>query len=368
MRKLTIILLFIISLLTLMFYIFPKKSFSEIENRFLSTNPSLTFDKLISGEYMEKEEKYIQDNFPFRDAFMYIKTFIYKLVGISKINGVYLGNDGYLLDEYDNIDYKDELIKTINSFVNKNKDVNYNIMLLPNKISIYDDKLPKNVSLINQNEEIDSIYKNLSISNKINMYDIFKKEKDKHDLYYKTDHHWTMYGAYLAYQEYCKKNNLISYSEDFFNKKIVSNDFLGSSFSKVTDYNAKHDVIEIYEQSNLDIIVSYLEENKISNTLYNFDYLKKKDKYSIFLDNNHPIINITNNLINNDDNLLIIKDSFANSLVPFLVNHYKKIDVVDPRYYKRSISKYIKDNNIKNVLFVYNLGTLSIDKNILSIR
>ena len=91
-------------------------------------------------------------------------------------------------------------------------------------------------------------------------------------------------------------------------------------------------------------------------------------KYAIFLDNNHSLIKIVNNDINDNTNILIIKDSYANSMIPFLVNHYNNIYVIDPRYYKKSISKYINENNIDNVLILYNLGTLSSDDNILSIR
>jgi hypothetical protein len=79
------------------------------------------------------------------------------------------------------------------------------------------------------------------------------------------------------------------------------------------------------------------------------------------------LITIVNNDVN-DRSLLIIKDSFANSMIPFLVKHYNRIDIVDPRYYKKSISKYVKENNIDDILIIYNLATLSTDRNIESIR
>ncbi len=351
------------------FIILPTESFSELENRALASNPLLTIDGLLSGTYMEDKENYISDHFPLRNTLMYIRTFVYKKLGISNINDVYIGKDGYLLDNYNMIDYQDELVNSINTFSDNNPNININIMLLPNKISIYEDKLPTNVQINNQKEEINSIYKQLhSNINKINTFDTLIKEKDNYNMYYKTDHHWTMYGAYFGYQEYCKINNLSYHQIKDYDVQTITDSFRGSSFSKVTDYFSDYDKIDLLTYPNSQVYVEYADTQKITNTLYNFDYLKKKDKYSIFLDNNHSLIKITNNMITNDDSLLIIKDSFANTLVPFLVNHYKKIDIIDPRYYKRSITKYIEDNQIKNVLLVFNLGTLSIDKNITSIR
>ena len=114
-------------------------------------------------------------------------------------------------------------------------------------------------------------------------------------------------------------------------------------------------------------VINY--NGEISNSLYNEKYLNEKDKYSYFLNGNQPLITITNySSSSSSQELLIIKDSYANSFIPFIVNHYRKIHVIDPRYYKNKISDYIKDNNIYNVLFLYNIGTLDDDLGILSIN
>ena len=104
----------------------------------------------------------------------------------------------------------------------------------------------------------------------------------------------------------------------------------------------------------------------ITDTLYDDKYLNEKDKYSYYLSNNSSIIEIDTNVDNNEQ-LLIIKDSYANSLIPFLVNHYKKLIIIDPRYYKSSIIDYINNNNIKNVLFIYNMNTIDKDSGIYTI-
>ena len=102
--------------------------------------------------------------------------------------------------------------------------------------------------------------------------------------------------------------------------------------------------------------------------MYEEKYLNEKDKYSYFLDNNHALITITNKSLNNNNELLVIKDSYANSFIPLIAKHYEKIHVIDPRYYRLSISSYIRENNISNVLFLYNVLTLDDDMGIVSVR
>ena len=101
-------------------------------------------------------------------------------------------------------------------------------------------------------------------------------------------------------------------------------------------------------------------------SLYDTSYLLKKDKYSYFLGGNKSLITIDNYKGSGD--ILIIKDSYANCFVPYVVKDYRRVHVIDPRYFNKSISEYIKENNIKEVLFVYNVLTLDEDLGILNIN
>ena len=290
-------------------------------------------------------------------------------MGKKDINDVYLGKDNYLLEIYSTIDYQEKLTSTINKLHTNNPDINMNIMLIPTKISIYNNKLPNNAHFENQQQLIDNIYSNLDTDIKtISIYNTLIQERNNYQLYYKTDHHWTTYGAYFGYQELAKANDINYIDINDFDIKTVTNSFKGSTYSKVVDPFSENENIDIFNYQKYNINVEYVLSKEQTNSLYNYDYLDKKDKYAMFLDNNHPLIKITNNDLNNDDNILIIKDSYANSMVPFLTNHYKQIYIIDPRYYKKSITKYIEENDIQNILILYNVGTLSTDSNILSIR
>jgi len=364
MKKITIIISSIVLLFLILFFVVPKYSFSELENRALSSFPKISLENIKSGKYMSDIETYISDHYPFKNKFLFLKTFIYKIIGFNEIDNVYFAKEDFLIEDYPNISYKDDIIKVINNLDSK-VNSNVELMIVPTKIMIYSNYLPKYAKYNNQISDINYIYKKLNIKT-INVFPYLNENKNKYQLFYKTDHHWTSIGAYFGYKAYMDKINKKCIDLLELNQKEVTSEFLGSNYSRTTNYNQEKDKIYIFDIKN-NLEIKYADNQKETNTLYNFDYLNKKDKYSIFLDNNHSLINIINKDVKSG-NLLIIKDSFANSMIPLLVNHYHKIDIIDPRYYKRSISKYINENNIEEVLIIYNYGTLAKDKNIMSIR
>jgi len=344
----------------------PKEEFSEQENRYLQEFPELTWDDLVKGTYTEDLKNYVTDHFPFRHNFMNLKTTLQKLSGQTYIEGVYYGTGDTLLERYKKPENTDRLIEKLNRFVKDLKDVKFQFLLAPTGIGIYPEKLPSFVEPNSQKDTISYIYKNLSFQG-IPVYETFLKKKDEVPLYYRLDHHWTTYGAYYAYVAYCEANGIKALPMDAFEIQEVSNTFQGTLYSKVLDDSLKPDKIHVFLKENLPITVEYVFEKKKTSSFYEPKYLKQKDKYSYFLDSNHPLIVITNENTTSQEELLVIKDSYANSIIPFLANHYKKIHVIDPRFYKTSIQSYIKEHSLKQVLFLYNVNTLDQDLGIYSI-
>ena len=147
--------------------------------------------------------------------------------------------------------------------------------------------------------------------------------------------------------------------------KTVTNEFYGTIYSKVNDYSLMGDSITIYTNPEDSLTVNYTDTKEVTDSLYNLNYVNKKDKYSLFLNNLHTLIEITNETAESDRELVLIKDSYANSLVPFLTHHYKKIYVFDTRYYKEGPSSFIKEHpGVTDVLLLYNLNTLDTDSGI----
>lgn len=361
-RIVSIITTLIIIVLLVLFIVLPKRNFSSNENRYLEKFPKFNVEKLLDGSYMANIEAYVEDHFPFREFFLNLKTNVFKLSGMTKQSDVYFGSDKYLLQDYQKPVNSDKIIRIVNRFVKKLDNVNVDFLLAPTSIYINSDKLPKNSIVFNQGEVINYYKENLN-TNFIDVTDALL-DSDNDYLYYKTDHHWTTYGANVAYLEYCKNLGLKPYK---YNYQLVNDSFYGTLYSKVIDNSLSPD--KIYKVVDKDIYeVYYKDKDLTKKSLYEEKHLNEKDKYSYFLDNNHALITITNKSLNNSQELLVIKDSYANSFIPFIAKHYEKIHVIDPRYYRLSIKKYIQENNISNVLFLYNVLTIDEDMGIVSIR
>lgn len=360
----SILILFYITI----FFITPKLEFSENENRYLQKTPIFSFDSLISGEYIEDLEKYLTDHFPYRDEFMGFKTNVLKFLGQNKFNGIYLGDEGYMLEEYNILPETSSIpIDTLNTFYSNLKDANVEIMLVPTSLEIYSEYLPKYAEVTSQKDVIDFVYNALDFKG-VNVYDILKEKSTQYDLYYRLDHHWTTYGAYLAYLEYIKDKDVVEVSNPDFN--MVSDEFYGTFYSKVNDYTVSPDKIYAIEQtSNFEIFD--VANNKKTTSFYYNEWLDKKDKYSYFLDNNQPLLEIRNLSVteeNKGKSIAIIKDSYANCFVPIIANNFEFIYVIDPRFYRLSISEYINEKNIEEVLLIYNMKTIDTDTGIRNIK
>ena len=105
---------------------------------------------------------------------------------------------------------------------------------------------------------------------------------------------------------------------------------------------------------------------KITDTLYELNFLNKKDKYSIFLNGNNPLVKIESSN-KNGKNLLTIKDSFANSFAPFVANDFETVHMIDLRHFNMSVEEYIIDNNITDALVLYNTMNFAQDMNMLNL-
>lgn len=340
-------------------------SFSEQENRYLQMFPKLSLKKLVGGKLTSDIEDYINDQFPMRDTLVGIKTNVEIMLGKRKINDIYIAKDDYLIPAFNKNNDSNLIIKALNEFV-REVEIPIDLLIAPNAIEIYSDKLPINDEIDNGIEEINNIYQNFD-GKEIDVHNLFLNIKDGVDLYYRTDHHWTTYGAFYAYNQYLARIGKPSKKITDYNIELASNQFYGTSYSKANYYSIKPDEVYLFNDSN-NYRVKYVVENKIESTLYNRDYLDKKDKYSIFLDNNHALIEIDNLNNNSGENLLVIKNSYGNSFVPFVAADFDTVTVADLRYYSGRLSEYAKCNNISRVLVLYDINGIYTDASILKLR
>ena len=346
-----------------------EKEFSEEENRNLSKKPELTFNSFINGDYTEKFESYISDQLPGRRLFVNAKFKIDMLLGKSEVNGVFIGKENQLMEDFheSSNEQTDDKVLAINEFKKLHENANVSFMLIPTSAEILKEKLPRNAPVDSELEFINYIQGILNSNIKfISPYNAFYENRDQY-LYYRTDHHWTTKGAYIAYVEFCKTAGIEPKNEEEFNIQLVANDFYGSLTSKIGQRSGEGDNINVYiPKENSEIAVNYVSEQRRSSSLYNSASLDEKDKYQVFTSGNHSHINIKS-LGDPKKKLLLIKDSYANSFLPFLTAHYGEIDVIDLRYYMDDVNKLMEEKGITDVLFLYNVNTFNSDNSILNI-
>jgi len=357
------IFLFILFILSI---IMPDREFSESENRVLQQLPVFSIKRLAGGKFTSDFEKYTCDQVAARDFWVGIKAETEMLMGKRDNNGVYFGKDGFLLEKFvqPHEDTVYRRINSINELSSNIKDLKTYVMLVPNSCEILKDKLPSSAPLPNQLQYINMVKQGLDSNIKyVDIYDTLYSKKHEY-IYYKTDHHWTTKGAYYAYLMLSKYMGFVPHGEDYYSISKVTDNFYGSLYSKGGFRNVKPDSIELYTPlKKNEYEVFYHDDNKNTNSFYNMDNINIKDKYTVFFGGNQSLISISAGN-NSGRKLAIAKDSYANCLIPFLAEHYSEIYIIDLRFYNESLTDFLKDREIKELLIIYNVNTFFEDSSI----
>lgn len=345
--------------------ILPDTGFSEKENRILASRPALKLDQIISGGYEKQFETYENDQFPLRDMWITLKATTDRLMGKVEENGVYLGKKGYLMEAFNapSQTQYDATVNAMTSFAQKHSDLKQYALIAPNSVNILKSNLPAFAPADDQNPWIDKLKDSLTSAGVafIDIRDTFTDHKTE-DLYYHTDHHWTTLGAYYAYLQAAAVMG-IDTSSDSYDKAPVSQTFKGTLSAKSGFRSGETDELDVFlpnGDNTLSSVVNYVDEQKKSASFYDTSKLNTRDKYALFFGGNHAQIKISTPTESNNT-LLVLKDSYANSFVPFLAQHYRKIIMIDPRYYYGDLEQLLQVENVQEVLYLYNANTFFAD-------
>lgn len=345
--------------------ILPDTGFSEKENRVLASRPALKLDQLVSGGYEKQFETYENDQFPLRDMWITLKATTDRLMGKVEENGVYLGKNGYLMEAFNapSQTQYDATVNAMTSFAQEHSDLKQYALIAPNSVNILKSNLPAFAPADDQNPWIDNLKDSLTSAGVafIDIRDTFTDHKTE-DLYYHTDHHWTTLGAYYAYLQAAAVMG-IDTSSDSYDKAPVSQTFKGTLSAKSGFRSSETDELDVFlpnGDNTLSSVVNYVDEQKKSASFYDTSKLNTRDKYALFFGGNHAQIKISTPTENNNT-LLVLKDSYANSFVPFLAQHYRKIIMIDPRYYYGDLEQLLQVENVQEVLYLYNANTFFAD-------
>lgn len=370
-KKLSIALFFgIIVLLPILTFLLPKQTISEVENRELAKPPKMTVDNLLSKKFMKDTESFLTDHMVFRTQFASAKTKFELAQGKKEVNGVFIG-DKMLLENIPKADKEitDVNINAINKFAEKYAGkIETNMMIVPTAIEFYPSEIPPFATTVNQTQYIQDFYSRLENVSCVDAYAPLAAAADSGYIFYRTDHHWTSYGAYIGYAAMGKTLGYKPATDDMFNIEHTTEDFLGTLYSKVLYGEKLNDKIDLYHYFSdgpvVKDVIRYTDKNtQTYPSIFFKENLQKKDKYTVFLGDNVPVVKIKTNTTNGKK-IILFKDSFSHAMMQFLPLHYEEITLVDLRYLNRPLEEYVNLDEYQQALFVYNMNGIANDSSI----
>lgn len=362
---------------SLAFWIIPDKDFSVRENRALQTLPRFDADKLLSGDLSVSYNDYFADQFPMRDLFVSLKGGLELFSGKGENNGILLGRgtqlakrlfataraNGSAAEDSDVIDT--EHLKNAAEGINRaatNSHIPFTVFLTGRTVDVAAS------AFLYPNGESEKMLVTLceSVNENVNYLDLVPSYRTRYEsgeyIYYRTDHHWTTLGAYYAYCEIMKafgmENDIIP--AENFAKETVSKDFLGAFASKSGFHFVKPDSVELWLLGNEDSFLVTADGRTLEGGFYNRTHLSENDKYSVFLDGTHDVVTVTKKDGQDRPTLAIFKDSFANSVAPFLAQHFDLVlyNLSSPRTDYTDVTAYSRACNADYALVLYTLGNV----------
>lgn len=353
--------------------ILPDRDFSQLENRKLAQTPALSLENITTGKFMEDAEDYVNDQIIGRDFWVALKAWSERVSGKQENNGVYFAKEDTLISRVDTPAWEDTpaqgntpakqglqtRIGYVNALVN-NVDVPVYFGIIPSAAEIWSDRLPDGAPTADEKAIIDRLYSEVQ-THVVDLYSVLNAHKDE-DLYYRTDHHWTSLGAYYGYTALMNAMGLEAVPLDESQKVTVSDEFYGTLFSSSGVRWLPPDHIDRYISDEGVTVTAYPNGAPEPGSLYVDSYLQVKDKYSSFLGGNKPLCVIETEHTD-APKVLVIRDSYADSLAPFLTQNFSEIHLFDPRYNLTSIKDYVAQNEIDSVVVLYSISNFVADGN-----
>ncbi len=372
------------------FFAMPHKAISFIEKRKLSVMPVFSWDNLSKGKYTDSLDLFFADNFPFRENFVEFAFQLKEARGLGAEDFAFYRTPTSIkppkcgktkrdtLDDSSRVkDGEGDIVNnwificqgralqmfggtngmalayaaTINKYqaLLKDKVTIYNIVV-PTATEFY---LPKEYlrSTVQEKPNIDLINNNLSSGVRaVDAYSELLAHKNEY-LYLKTDHHWTVLGAYYAYKAFCRSAGFTPLALNSMVKKSKPN-YIGSM------YDFTHDKRLLDSPDTVDYYI-------IPGNYKTFDYYTANQKlavrsqllveygwgYGVFLGGDFPLIKVETG-VKNGKSVLLVKNSYGNPFAPFLAAHYENVYIVDYRYFNLGLINFIIDNNVNDLIFL----------------
>lgn len=226
-------------------------------------------------------------------------------------------------------------------------------------VTLPDDIKPQIANYADQGENIAKVFSKMSENvTPVYCYDDLMTHRDEY-LYFRTDHHWNGKGAYYAYEAFCRTKGIEPFTLEKREKKEFDG-FLGTMYQN----NGKDENLLPADTVEAFLPVSANAAMKFTNTdgtTYDWPIVKDVSewssgaKYNTFAGSDNPITEFTNPDVADGSVLIVVKESFGNALLPYLVDHYSKIYEIDYRYWKGNLVSFAEEVGADDLLFANNI-------------
>ncbi len=342
----------------------PRQVQLEMENRMAAQFIPPTADTVLNGTWMAHTEECMEDQLLLRNCFIDLQCFVDEtFLQKTEMNGILLGKNGWMFTKQLRLSDTEaqaleKNVGAVERFA-ENSAVPVTFLLAPSASLIYPEMLPAYSSgerspLLDENALLDEIFARLQMNMAVvDLRECFRANKQEY-LYYKTDHHWTTLGAGYAYQQFCIQKGL----EPILpapKERIEVPGFYGTHYTKTRCQNAESDTLFYYpgkaRMTVYDVISDAQFSENAAAPLIAAEKLDTHDKYSAFLGGNHGYAVIQGK--GYEGSILVVKDSYANCLVPYLTENYQTVGVVDYRNYAYGLNSLIENEGYDEVLILY---------------
>lgn len=326
----------------------PDRSFSPVENRFLSEAPAFSWEALRSGAYTSALETWLADQFPLRDGWMGLKTRYEYALGQRQFHGVCVCGDT-LISLTEDGGMGERNLKHVQALTERVGMPVY-LALIPTADEVWRDRLPEGVERFDQAAFLERA-RTATDARWVDVSGVLNGNKEE-EIYYRTDHHWTSLGAYCGYTALMEAMGLDA--APLGEGETVSEDFCGSLYSVSGVHWLAPDVIRRYV-SGEGVTVEDVEAGE-SRGLYVDGFLGGKDQYASFLGGNAPLY-IVRNASADGGTLLLVRDSFSDSLAPFLSESFSEVHLLDLRYARVPVARYAQEHGLDAIAVCCSVDT-----------
>lgn len=324
--------------------------FSDSERRVLAGFPELTWETIISGDFMEKFETYAMDQFPARDSFRAVKSAA--VLGIFRQmdnNGLYM-EDGHISKlEYPMnkpmLEYAAERFQYLFDSYMKGTDANVYLSIVPDKNYFLAEK--GNKLAVNYEEMTAYIKERTSYMEYIDITDLLSVED-----YYRTDTHWKQEQIIDVADRLAEKMGVTL--DDEYKVNTLDVPFYGVYYGQLA-LPVAPDTLQYLTSDTLEncVVTSFDTGFPEEKAVYDMEEAYGKDPYEMFLAGSSALVTVENLNASTEKELIVFRDSFAGSLVPLLVEGYKKVTLVDIRYVESEMLGGMLAIDNQDVLFLY---------------